>query len=161
WEPLRNRTREALERGARRYHSLDSLLDDSAVQVVFELTPHNAHRSNVLQALEAGRHVVCEKPLAMSYADACMMADAAAHNSVALITAYCNQHHPSFQEMLRLLRNPRERETLLGQIRQIQVDGYSLRLEPFLDWRTEDEQACLRDSGQHELNRGQAVVLAC
>jgi len=63
------------ERGAERaqrvglrraYASLDELLDDEGVEVVHVTSPNNLHHPQVKQILSAGRHVVCEKPLAMT-----------------------------------------------------------------------------------------------
>jgi predicted dehydrogenase len=50
---------------ARGYRSLDELLDDARVEVVHVTSPNNMHFPQVKQILAAGRHVVCEKPLAM------------------------------------------------------------------------------------------------
>ena len=52
------------------YASLDALLDDDAVDVVHVTTPNALHAEQALAALAAGKHVVCEKPLATTVADA-------------------------------------------------------------------------------------------
>src|SRR6202162_5067435 len=53
---------------ARAYDSLDDLLADPAVQVVHVTSPNDLHVSQSKAALAAGRHVICEKPLAMDAA---------------------------------------------------------------------------------------------
>ena len=56
--------------GVRRsYDSLDDLLQDSTVDVVHVTSPNDLHVSQAREALAAGKHVVCEKPLAMTAAE--------------------------------------------------------------------------------------------
>ena len=57
----------------RAYASLNELLDDPAVQVVHVTSPNVAHYEQVKQILAAGRHVICEKPLAMTSAQSAEM----------------------------------------------------------------------------------------
>ena len=74
------------ERGAERaaeigvsnaYASLDDLLADDAVDVVHVTTPNHAHYSQVKAILSAGKHVVCEKPLAMTSTESAEMVELA------------------------------------------------------------------------------------
>ena len=85
-----------LERGAERaaalgvaraYSSLDEVLNDPKVQVVHVTTPNRAHYAQVKQILTAGRHVVCEKPLAMTSAQSAEMLAMA--ETTGLIGAVC------------------------------------------------------------------------
>lgn len=62
----------------RAYPSLDALLEDSEVDVVHVTSPNNLHLPQALAALAAGRHVVCEKPLAMTAAESRQLVDLAA-----------------------------------------------------------------------------------
>src|SRR5687768_13739621 len=50
----------------RRYGDYRALADDSEVDVVYVATPHSRHESDTLLYLEAGKHVLCEKPLALN-----------------------------------------------------------------------------------------------
>lgn len=56
--------------GGRAFNSLTDLLADDAVDAVIVCTPAKSHREIVVQALQAGKHVLCEKPMAVSEADA-------------------------------------------------------------------------------------------
>jgi 1,5-anhydro-D-fructose reductase (1,5-anhydro-D-mannitol-forming) len=58
------------------YASLDALLGDPAVDVVYISTTNDHHRGQTLAAAQAAKHVLCEKPLALSLADAAEMVDA-------------------------------------------------------------------------------------
>lgn len=63
------RVTAARELGIRAYASREELLADSSVDIVVCATPNDVHREIVIDALRAGKHVVCEKPVALSVAD--------------------------------------------------------------------------------------------
>ena len=65
--PERGAERAAALGVARAYGTLDELLNDPKVQVVHVTSPNHAHYAQVKQILAAGRHVVCEKPLATNF----------------------------------------------------------------------------------------------
>lgn len=77
--------------GIETYSSLDTMLRKSAVNLVTIITPHNTHARLALTALRAGRHVVCEKPLAITTAECDAMITAARQSRVVLST-YHNRH---------------------------------------------------------------------
>jgi predicted dehydrogenase len=78
----------------RAYGSLDELLSDPAVQVVHVTSPNVAHYPQVRAILAAGRHVVCEKPLAMTSAQSAeMRAQARASGKVAAV-CYNTRFYP-------------------------------------------------------------------
>jgi predicted dehydrogenase len=66
------------------YHSAESLAADNAVHLVIVATPPNSHASLALQMMSAGKHVVCEKPLALSRKEAAAMAEMADRKEVHL-----------------------------------------------------------------------------
>jgi scyllo-inositol 2-dehydrogenase (NADP+) len=73
------------------YSSLTEMLKKSAVDLVTIITPHNTHAKLALEALKAGRHVVCEKPMAITTAECDAMIATARKNGVVLST-YHNRH---------------------------------------------------------------------
>ncbi len=78
------------------YPSFDALLADDAVDVVHITTPNALHAEQTLAALAAGKHVVCEKPLATSVADAEQMVEAAAARTATVPFVY--RFHPMVRE---------------------------------------------------------------
>ncbi len=76
------------------YGSYDALLSDPAVQAVYVPLPNDLHREWVIRALEAKKHVLCEKPLALTEAQARDMFRAAEENGVYLMEAYAYLHNP-------------------------------------------------------------------
>lgn len=79
---------------AKAYVGYDKLLEDEEVQAVYIPLPNNLHKEWVIKALKAGKHVLCEKPLALNAADAKEMFDAAKENNVLLMEAYAYLHSP-------------------------------------------------------------------
>ena len=74
---------------ARSYHTLDGLLADPRVDAVYISTTNELHKEQCLAAARAGKHVLCEKPLALTLADARRMVDACAEAGVVMGT----NHH--------------------------------------------------------------------
>src|SRR5207237_7733967 len=77
------------QRIASPYDSLDALLRDPAVQVVYISTTNELHAQQTIAAARAGKHVLCEKPLALTGDDALAMARACRDAGVVLAT----NHH--------------------------------------------------------------------
>ncbi len=94
------RSQEAAHRlGARRAfaNALDLVTDDG-VDVVHIATPNDLHHPLALAALEAGKHVVCEKPLALSAADAAELRAAADARGLVGAVPFVNRFHPMARE---------------------------------------------------------------
>ncbi len=79
---------------ARSYVGYDKLIEDPDVQAVYIPLPNHLHKEWVLRSLKAGKHVLCEKPLALNAEDAAEMFDAAKENGVILMEAYAYLHTP-------------------------------------------------------------------
>lgn len=77
--------------GIQTFATVGEMLAASDVNLVTLITPHNTHAPIALQCLEAGRHVVCEKPLALTTAE-CDAMIAAARESKVVLTTYHNRH---------------------------------------------------------------------
>jgi predicted dehydrogenase len=91
----------------RSYRTYAALLDDPAVEAVYVPLPNSLHRAWVERAAAAGKHVLCEKPLAPSAADAEAMAAACAAAGVTLLEAYVTPHHPRAQAIASLVASGR------------------------------------------------------
>jgi predicted dehydrogenase len=86
--------------GAKVYTDYRALLEDKSIDVIHVLTPNVSHGPITVDALEAGKHVMCEKPMAHSSADAQRMLDAALRTGKKLTIGYQNR----FREDVRALR---------------------------------------------------------
>ena len=77
--------------GIQTYRSLTEMLKKSDVHLVAMITPHNTHAALGLEALRAGRHVVCEKPMAITTGE-CDAMIAAAKKAGVIVSTYHNRH---------------------------------------------------------------------
>jgi predicted dehydrogenase len=91
----------------RSYRAYDDLLADPAVEAIYIPLPNSLHRSWVERAAKAGKHVLCEKPLATTAADAEAMAAACAKAGVTLLEAYVTPHHPRARAVAALVASGR------------------------------------------------------
>lgn len=99
-----------------RHGSYDELLADPDVDAVYVATPHPMHPEWAIKAAEAGKHVLCEKPLAINKAWAEAMIEAAVRNDVFLMEAYMYRCLPQTKLVAQLVRDGE-----LGTVHQIQA----------------------------------------
>lgn len=90
----------------------EDLIADPDVDAVYISLANHLHLEWAVKALNSGKHVLCEKPLATSHAEAKLMADAAVANEKLLVEAVWTRWHPRFERMVELVRN--------GEIGQLQ-----------------------------------------
>jgi predicted dehydrogenase len=95
--------------------SYEALLADPAVDVVYIPLPNHLHAEWTIAAARAGKHVLCEKPLATTAADAQRMVDACADAGVRLMEAFMYRHHPSWVAAVEVVASGR-----LGRLRAVQ-----------------------------------------
>jgi 1,5-anhydro-D-fructose reductase (1,5-anhydro-D-mannitol-forming) len=93
------------------YGDLQAALADPRIEAVWVTSPHSLHLAHVLACARAGRHVLCEKPLATTVADARQMVTACEQAGVRLGTGFHLRHHPLHIEARRLVHEGR-----LGQV---------------------------------------------
>jgi predicted dehydrogenase len=89
------------------YTSLETLLADSRVDVVWLASPNFLHAPYAIQAAHAGKHVLVEKPMAISVVEAVAMVQTCQTHGVKLGVGFHLRHHPGHQEARRLIREGR------------------------------------------------------
>jgi predicted dehydrogenase len=110
----------------RRHGSLGDLAADAEVDVVYVASPHSAHEADTVRFLEAGKHVLCEKPLALNAGQAQRMADAARTNGVFLMEALWSRFLPAYERLGELLAGGR-----IGTPLVVEASfGFSRAVEP-------------------------------
>jgi len=90
---------------ARTYDSLKKMLQDPELDVLYVATPNNLHTQNTIAAAEAGKHVLCEKPMALTEADCERMIETCNKNNVRLGVDFQNRYHPAHLEARRLVQD--------------------------------------------------------
>ncbi|MBI2919047.1 MAG: Gfo/Idh/MocA family oxidoreductase [Chloroflexi bacterium] len=94
----------AAKHGAQRsYRDYGAMLRDDGVEAVYVATPNNLHAAQTIEAARAGKHVLCDKPMALTVPDAERMIEACARKGVKLGMAFQNRHHPAHVEARRLI----------------------------------------------------------
>lgn len=113
----------AAAHGIGRHHaSYDALLADGEVDAIYLPLPNSLHAEWAIKAAAAGKHVLCEKPLALGRAEAQAMFDAARRHRVMLLEAYPYWFQPQTGDLLALLR-----DGAIGPVRMVQAAfGFSI-----------------------------------
>ena len=128
----------AAQHGAKRaYTDYADLLRDREVDIVYISTPNAQHAEQAIAAARAGKHVLCEKPLALSVGDARRMVDAFEAAGLKLGTHFQTRHHTAFAETKRLLQ-----QRAIGDVILIQIE-VSSGVNQFRSWRAGPQLAGL------------------
>jgi predicted dehydrogenase len=99
----------------RAHGSYEELLADPEVDAIYNPLPNHLHAEWTIAAAEAGKHVLCEKPLAMDAAEAERMVEACESAGVVLMEAFMYRLHPSWEGVRELVRSGR-----IGELRSVQ-----------------------------------------
>jgi len=99
---------------ARAYGSYDELIGDPDIEAIYNPLPNQLHVPLTLKAAAAGKHVLCEKPIALSAGEAAALRAAA--GEVLIEEAFMVRHHPQWQRVRVLVRSGR-----IGTVRAVQV----------------------------------------
>ncbi|MBO5924299.1 MAG: Gfo/Idh/MocA family oxidoreductase [Lentisphaeria bacterium] len=97
--------------------------------LVLQCLPHHLHAECTIACLDAGKHVLAEKPLANSKAECLAMVEAAKRNNRVLMTAYCMRFHPILREMRRLIK-----EKVYGECFQLSIWTEQLTIREDAAW---------------------------
>ena len=92
------------ERNIYSYATMSRLIDNPAIDIVYVVTPNSLHPEHVIAAAWAGKHVICEKPLANTVSECNAMLAACRTNRVRLSVGYRLQFEPHYRELKRLAR---------------------------------------------------------
>ena len=87
----------------RAYAGYDALLADATIDIVYNALPNDAHLAWTVRALEAGKHVLCEKPLALEAREVAVLQAAEARTGRFVLEAFCYRFHPMMDRMRALL----------------------------------------------------------
>ena len=90
-------------RAQRAYDSFEKMLGDPEVEAVYIAAPNHLHAALTVQAAEAGKHVLCEKPMALTVAEGERMIEACDKHGVKLGVGYPNRYHPAHIEAARCI----------------------------------------------------------
>ena len=102
------------------YASVDALVADPRVEAVYVASPHQFHAEHTQVAAARGKHLLVEKPMALSMAECDAMIDACAQAGVSLIVGHCHSFDAPYLEARRIITSGE-----LGRVRMIQALNYT------------------------------------
>jgi predicted dehydrogenase len=114
----------------RAYGSYEDLLADDSIDAVYVPLPNALHHEWTLKALQAGKHVLCEKPYSRHPSQVEEAFAAADANGLVLSEGFMFRYHPHIRELLRLIRD----EFLIGEVRMV-VSSFSWPAQAATDVR--------------------------
>ena len=123
--------------GLQRYETVEEMLEKGGVDLVSVCTPDFAHAGPALAAARAGKHVLVEKPLAVTVGDAQAMIQAASDNHVKVMAQFSHRWVPAYRQAKDLLSKPESGQPVLAYTRKndhifvpTQMIGWSARTTP-------------------------------
>ena len=131
------------------YENYDSLKDNPDVDVIYIVLPNSMHKDFTLRGFKAGKHIMCEKPMAVSSKECQEMIDAGKSAGKKLQIGYRMHYEPHQLEAIRILRAKE-----LGELKQINTD-MGFRLMDAGAWRLHKDLSgggALMDIGIYGLN---------
>jgi predicted dehydrogenase len=143
------------EKNCYNYQNFDEIRNNPDIDAVYVITPNALHKDQTIRVAKAGKHVICEKPMAVNAKDAQAMVDACASANVKLLIGYRMHFEPKTLEIIRM-RNAGE----LGKIMFFQgLTGFSIG-DP-TQWRLNKQLAgggSMMDIGIYSVNGARYMV---
>jgi predicted dehydrogenase len=137
----------------RAYGSYDALLADPEIEAVYISLPNTMHCEWSIKALEAGKHVLCEKPMTRHAAEVIEAFDVADHTGLWLSEAFMYRHNPQTKRLQQLIA-----DGAIGEVRLVRsVFSYSLYDEDNIRLRTDVEGGSLMDVGCYNVSGSRLV----
>jgi predicted dehydrogenase len=143
------------EKNCYNYENFDRIKDNPDIDVVYVITPNALHHDHVIRVAKAGKHVICEKPMALNAREGQEMVDACKTAKVKLLVGYRMHFEPKTLEIIRM-----RKEGELGKILFFQgLTGF--RIGDPAQWRLNKQLAgggSLMDIGIYSINGARYMV---
>lgn len=144
----------AQRHGAKRaYTDVEKLLSDDEINAIYIATPPHLHCELTIRAARAGKHILCEKPMAMSVSECQQMVDACSEAGVTLMLAYYRNHYPNVEKMKVLMDEDTIGDVVLARINCTAY--YNPNRKDLKNWRINPEISgggVLMDIGSHRIS---------
>ena len=114
------------------YDNPEALLADDTIQVVYIPLANNEHAQWVLRAIEQGKHVLCEKPMALTVADIDTIETAAQKHNVTVMEGFMYRFHPQHARVKEIIDSG-----LIGEVRSVR-SCFSYLMQPARQYRIAD-----------------------
>lgn len=123
----------APDQPVRAYDNLDMLLEDPDIQAIYLPLANHEHAQWTLRAIEQGKHVLCEKPMALTLEDIEAIEAAAKRHNVMVMEGFMYRFHPQHARVHELIKSG-----MIGEIRSVR-SSYSFMMRPARMYRLEED----------------------
>jgi predicted dehydrogenase len=123
------------QQGVKTYDHLESLLEDPEIQAVYLPLANHEHAEWAVRAIQHGKHVLCEKPMALTVADIDAIETAAHRYNVKVAEGFMYRYHPQHARVRELIRSG-----LIGEVRSVRAT-YSFTMRPARMYRLANDVA--------------------
>ncbi len=136
------------------YENFDDIASNRDIDIVYVVLPNSMHKEYTIRAANAGKHVICEKPMALNAQECIEMILACRENGVGLSIGYRLHHEPHTQEIMRL-----GQEKVFGNVLHISC-GAAWRNTNFDRWHWQREMGggAMMDMGVYPLQAARYVT---
>ena len=135
------------------YQNYDDIKNNGDIDVVYNCLPDSMHAEYTIRALEAGKHVLCEKPMCRSVKEAQSMIDAAKKNDRKLMVAYRLHYVPYYAQTQQMAKNKE-----FGEARIFAADNYQNTVLPNIRLMKETGTGPLGDVGVYCINAARYML---
>ena len=136
------------------YGSYEELLGDPNIDVIYNSLPNHLHAEWTIKAAQAGKHVLCEKPLALTLAEVDQVTQAARQAGVNVVEAFMYRHHPMNLKVRELIE-----KGVLGEIRYMRgTFSFVLNRPGNIRWLPETGGGSLWDIGCYPVSYARMVM---
>ena len=143
------------EKNCYNYENFDAIKDNPDIDAVYVITPNALHKDEVIRVAKAGKHAICEKPMAVNAADGQAMVDACKSAGVHLLIGYRMHFEPNTLEVIRMRKSGE-----LGDIKFFQgLSGFTIG-DP-TQWRLNPELSgggAMMDIGIYSINGARYMI---
>ena len=130
------------------FRSVEELCTSSSVDAIYVATPHELHAQHTILALESGKHVIVEKPMALAVADAEKMNQVAERRGMKLLCGHTKSFDPPIRKMRALIREGR-----IGPLRMIHTWNYNdFMVRPYPNREMEVSRGVVLNQGPHQID---------
>jgi len=142
------------EKNIYNYSNFDDIAFNDDIQIVYIVLPNSMHREYTIRAAAAGKHVICEKPMALNAEECRDMIAACKDYKVKLSIGYRMHYEPNTQEIMKM-----GQEAEFGEVRQI-TGGAGFFMSNFTNWRMKQDMGggAMMDMGVYPLNAARYIT---
>jgi xylose dehydrogenase (NAD/NADP) len=140
----------------RAHGSYDALIDDPEIDVIYNSLPNHLHAEWTIKALRAGKHVLCEKPIALTLQEVDAMISASRETGKVLAEAFMYRHHPQTLKVMELVN-----KGTLGELQAVRgVFTFTLKRENDIRSKKETGGGSIWDVGCYPISYARTVMNA-